>query len=221
MKKKILFLIVLLLFQKNNVRALTYGGCDYSSVSRMKSLVNNINISYDYRIIDNVAYFDVTLNNITPEMYFWDTLTNETYTYADTQNGEITIHNYTGTSGNYKFYSAMSDCYGTALGTKYYSFPNYNIYYTNALCSDIPNYSLCQKWVKINYSYDKFEKIIFAYKDSLNSQEPIEEQVEYKDNILNKIVEFYVSYYYYFLVAVILICGIIILIKRKKDKFKL
>ena len=47
--KKII-LILLLSFMFINSSALTYGGCDYSTVSRMKSIVKNINISYDYTI---------------------------------------------------------------------------------------------------------------------------------------------------------------------------
>ena len=44
----------------------------------MKFLVTNINISYSYRIENNNAYFDITLNNITPDVNnILDTLPNE------------------------------------------------------------------------------------------------------------------------------------------------
>ena len=221
MKKKIIFLIILVFTLKIDVHALTYGGCDYSSVSRLKSLIGNINISYDYKIIDNQAYFDVTLNNIPEDVYFIDNMTNITYTYSNTENGEITISNYTGYSGSYKFYSALADCYGITLGTKYYKFPIYNIYYSDPLCSDIPNYSLCQKWSNVNYSYDQFKNKIYEYKEKINEYEDTQENVEYNKGLLDNIVEFYVNYYYYFLGTIILICGIIIVIKRRKDRFKL
>lgn len=221
MKKKLIIVIIILIL-KIDVNALTYGGCDYSSVSRMRSLVSNINISYDYHIIDNMPYFDVTLTNITPDLYFIDSYSNVTYTYDNTSNGEITIYNYRNASGKYKFYSALSSCYGTSVGSKYYSFPTYNPYYTSEYCEGIPNFSLCQKWVNVNYSSREFEELVSKYKESLiKNDDSDEELIEYKSNLLNKVIQIYVNYYYYFLGAIILICGIIIIINKKNDRFKL
>jgi len=215
MRKKILFFIVLLfLININTIKA----KCNYSTVSRAKSLVSNINISYSYHMNDFQPYFDVTISNITPDMYFVDTQTDKTYTYNDTRNGEITINNYDGTSGAYKFYSASGDCYGTSLGRKYYKFPVYNIYYNSAMCSDIPEYSLCKKWVDFNYSYDEFSTAIDKYKISLVEKDEPEENVTYNPDIFSNIVKFYMNYYYYILIAVIIICGIVIIVKKKKEK---
>ena len=218
--KKILFIILFMLFNISSVSALTYGGCDYSSISRLKSLISNINISYDYHIIDNKAYFDVTLNNIPDGVYFVDKLSRNTYTYSDTNNGEITIKDYDGTSGSYKFYSSLDACKGTSLGTKYYNFPTYNTYYSNDLCSDIPEFSLCQKWVGVNYSYDEFEKLVNDYKNK-NSEEKPQDKVTYNKSIIDKIVDIYVKYYYLILGGIIIVCGLIIIIKRRKDSFNL
>ena len=221
MKKKILFLIVGFLLFKTDAFALTYGGCEYSAIARLKSLVGNINISYDYKIVENKAYFDVTLTNIPEGVYFVDNKTNLTYSYDDTDNGELTIKNYEGNSGTYKFFSALTDCYGTSLSSKYYNFPKYNIYYGDELCLDIPNYSLCQKWASVNYNRDEFEKIVNEYKNKENSS--LEEQITvvYEKNLIDKIAELYAKYYYLFLGAMILACVISIIIKRRKDSFNL
>ena len=160
MRLKILFFLSLIFVVKMNVFGLTYGGCDYSDISRLKALVTNINVSYSYYMENNTPYFNVNLTNITSDMYFRDTLTNKTYSYNDTDNGEINIIGYNQTSGSYKFYSALSDCYGISLGTKYYQFPAYNIYYDDEICSGIKNYSLCQKWIDVNYSYYEFVNIL-------------------------------------------------------------
>ena len=45
MRNKILFIILSLCFI-SNIGALTYGGCEYSDISRLKSLLTNINLSY-------------------------------------------------------------------------------------------------------------------------------------------------------------------------------
>ena len=217
MKKVILFLIIGFVFI--NCSALNYGGCDYSVVSRMKSIVSNINMVYDYKIINNEVYFSVTLTNLTDDIYFYDSQKQRNYYYSDTNNGEITIYDYI-TSGSYKFYSNNASCKGINLGSKFYKFPEYNVFYTDSLCSDIPNYSLCQKWVNVNYSRSEFEYKVLEYK---NSKQKIEDEIyiEYEKNIIDKIVEIYVKYYYYFLGSIIILLILIIIISDKKNKFKL
>lgn len=219
MKKIILFLTIYLL--GFSVSALTYGGCDYSTVARMKAIVTNVNLSYDYRVIDNVAYFDVTLNNLTEDIYFYDTITEKKYYYGDTNNGEITISNYKVSSGSYKFYSSKNECFGVSLGTKYYNFPVYNQYYTDPLCKDIPNYSLCQKWGYVNYSRDEFEKKVLEYKNSTSIEEDKDINIEYKKTFLEKIIDMYINYYYILLGILIFVCSAIIIINNKKNQFKL
>ena len=201
--------------------ALTYGGCTYSEVSRLKSLINNINISYDYHIKNNKAYFDITINNIPKDVYFVDSETKKKYYYSNTTNGEITIKDQTGSSGSYKFYSALSKCEGIYLNTKYYKLPIYNVYYGDKLCEDIPEYSLCQKWANVGYSRSKFEKMVYEYK---KGEPPIDEEkpeIKYEKSWLDNIIDIYAKYYYMFLIGVILICGLIILLRRKKDTFNL
>lgn len=218
--KKII-LIILLSFTFINSSALTYGGCDYSTVSRMKSIVKNINISYDYKYINDNVTFSVTINNLTNDIYFYDTGSGKTYYYSNTNNGEITINNYNGNSGSYKFYSNNKSCYGISLGTKYYKFPTYNTYYNHSLCSDIPNYSLCQKWGYVNYSEEEFKKLVLEYKEGKEEKEEEKTVVEYEKTIIDKIVEIYIHYYYYFLGAIILVFGTIIIVNNRKNRFKL
>ena len=216
MKKIILFLLIA--FSFITCSALTYGGCDYSEVVRMKSIVSNINISYDYKIIDDEVYFDVTINNLTDDIYFFDTTNRKYYYYTDSNNGEMVIYNYT-ESGGYKFYSNNTSCYGISLGNKYYNFPEYNIYYNDPLCSDIPNYSLCQKWKHINISRDEFEEMIKEYKNVEIEDEEI--TMEYQKSPVDKMIEFYINYYYYFFGGIIVILTPIIIIKNKKNRFDL
>ena len=219
MKKYILFLIITLFFFCN-VQALTYGGCDSSKISRLKSLVTNVNITYDYHMEGDYPRFDLTLTNITPDMYFYDNITRRNYYYSDTNNGEITIYGYNVNSGNLKFYSNLGECPGIKLGTKYYNFPKYNPYYNSSICSDIPNYNLCQKWADVNYSYSEFEKKVLEYKqEQLKEEEKVE--IEYQKTLIDSIIEFYVNYYYIILGLIIVVCGTIIFIKSRNNKFNL
>ena len=79
MKKKIIFILFILLFYKTSVSALTYGGCDTSVIARMKQVVANINISYDYKIINDKVYYDVTISNLTNDIYVRDNYGNREY----------------------------------------------------------------------------------------------------------------------------------------------
>lgn len=219
MKKIILMFFVSFLFL--NVKALSYKGCDYSTVARMKSIVSNINLSYDYKIENNEAIFTVTINNLTDDIYFYDYVTKREYYYSDSNNGEVSISGYTNESGSFKFYSNNSNCKNITLGTKYYKFPSYNRYYQDELCKDIPNYSLCQKWVKVNYSRSEFEELVSEYKKKPEEIIKPEEKIEYKKTIFDKIVELYIKYYNYILGGIIVICLPIIIIYNKKNKFDL
>lgn len=219
MKKKLILLIMLLLsFIK--VRALSYGGCEYSRISKLKSYVTNVNVLYNYRLSGNSPIFSVTLTNITPEMYFIDSYSGETYFYNNTNAGEITITNYYGNGGQYNFYSNIGECYGIKLGTKYYKFPTYNVYYGSEVCKDIPEYSLCQKWIDNNYDYYTFYRLASEYKESLKKEDKVSNQT-YKKTVLDNIVDFYINNYMYFLGIIVIICATIILIDRKKNRFKL
>lgn len=219
--KKIMFLMFMLFINICSVFSLTYGGCEYSDISRIKSLVSNINVYYDYHIVDNQAYFDVTMVNVPDNIYIYDVNNGRYYYNYDIVDGKITIYNYSGVSGSYKFYSALSECYGISLGTRYYNFPVYNIYHNNELCYDIPNFHACQKWVKDSYSYNEFRNLVYEYKNTAIIEIEEQETVKYEKSIIDEIAVFYVNYYYYILIGIILICGCIILISRRKNRFKL
>lgn len=216
--KKILF-IVMMFIMIIDIEALSYNGCDYSVISRLKSLVTNVNTTYDYRIENGDVYFDLTITNITPEMYFYDENTRINYTYYDTNNGEITIYGLT-RSGSIKFFSNTDECKDIKLGTKYYKFPKYNFYYESDLCKDIPNYSLCQKWTEVNYSRSEFEKLVEEYKEGKEIKNE-EVKVQYDKTIFDIILEVYVKYYYIILGLIIIVCGSIIVVKSKNNKFDL
>ena len=221
-KKKILMLLINLFFTGYSVKALSYGGCDYSIISDLKSRVNNINISYTYEIIENNAYFNVTLNNIPKDVYFVDTSTGKKYFYDNTLNGEITIDRYSEiTSGQYKFFVYNNVCNDVKLGIKYYNFPIYNKRHSSELCKGIENYYLCKKWSNKYYSDEEFNKKIEEYKNSANNETVKDNKIKYKKDITTRIVEFYIKYYYISLPALIIFCFVIMYISKKKNSFKL
>ena len=219
MKKKIFFILFMLLFYKTNIHALTYGGCDFSDVARMKQVVTNVSITYDYKIVNNKAYFDVTISNLTNDIYIKDNYANKEY-YKFT-NGELVIHNVSDGSISLKFNSNKKECKGLLLGTKYEQFPIYNKYYNNDVCKDMEGFSQCEKWVSKAYTLDEIKAAIKKYNDSLkeNPEEPTKEI--YKKTFFDKLIDFYVKYYLVFLISIIGVCMIIILVHRKRSQFKI
>ena len=220
MKRKILFLIIFITFMGCNCKALSYGGCSYAEISKLKGFVSNVNMSYDYHIFENKAYFNLTLNNIPPGVYFVDSYTGRTYSYNDTNDGEIIIYDYDTFAGNINFYSSLEACYGVKLGIRYYKFPQYNIYYEDPLCLENKNFSLCQKWQKVTYSYSEFKNKIEEYNKIVENENLDEEQnIEYQKTILDKFVEFYTRYYYILLGGIIIVCVVVMIISSRKNKF--
>ena len=220
MKNKVIVLLFILFIGISNVSA----DCSYSDISRLKSIVSNINLSYDYREENDVIYYDITINNLTPDIYFYDSYTKQNYYYSNTIDGEITIYGYTSyntDNGSYKFYSNLDGCNSRALGTKYYNLPKYNEFYSDSICKEIPNFSLCQKFIENNYSYDEFIELAEQYKLDQKKGNNKDNIIEYEKDFFDKFVDLYVNYYYYFFIGVIVICSIIMFIKRDKNKFKL
>lgn len=221
-KIKILIFFSILFLTNYSVGALSYGGCDYSTISDLKSQVTNINVSYTYEIIENEAYFNVTLNNIPKDVYFIDKNTGKKYFYDNTLNGEITINGYSEiTGGRYNFFVYNNVCNEVKLGTKYYNFPIYNKRYNSEPCKGIENYYLCKKWISKYYSNEEFNKKIEEYKNSKKNETLIDNEIKYEKDITTTIVEFYIKYYYLFLPVLIVICFIIMHISKKKNSFKL
>ena len=220
-KIKILFLLIVLLFLNNKTKALTYGGCEYSTISNLKALINNINLSYTYEIKDNNAYFNITLNNIPDNVYFYDSYDNRKYTHNDVKNGEITINSYKNIqSGRFVFYTDNGLCDDIKLGSKYYKFPIYNTRYKSEKCNSLQEYYLCKKWISKYYTDEEFEKKISEYLAE-KIEDKGQQKIIYEKNLITKIVEFYVKYYYYLLPVIIVIFTLIMYISNKKSNFKL
>lgn len=212
MKNKIVFLIILLFISMSTVSA----KCDYKTISNLKQQVNNVNISYTHRITSGVSYFDVTLTNLTNDIYFIDEIAEKTY---KSNNGEIILKNYSSNQVKYKFYSAKAECYGTYLGVRFISFPIYNVYYNTGICTDYEHLKVCNKWVSVQYTYDDVRKYIEEYEKEDDIK--IEDNIEHKQNFLDKLIQFYIKYYYIILVFIILVGGVIIVTLKRRTRVDL
>ena len=220
--KKLLFIMFLLL--PSVVLAKSKTKCDYTLVSNLKKLVSNINITYTYHLSDDMANFDITLTNIPNDVYFIDNSNKQKYYYSDTNNGVITISNYASGKVSYAFYSNNNDCLNEKLMVKNVNLPYYNKLYNSEECMNIPDYSLCQKWITNNYNYYDYLDKINKYNSQLTSDK-IDDNIDYEIKWFDRFIKFCLSYYYIVMPMIILvIVGIIYivkLIKFKKNRFEI
>ena len=207
--KKIFFMFCFFIFILN-----INAECSNLDIIRLAFFVNNINYTYDYHIIDDKAYFDVLLSNITSEMYLIDSFNNK-YEYNDTVNGEIYLYDYHD-SVNFKFYSV--NCNDTKIGELNITFPKYNNYYNKDVCNKYKNLNVCKKWVNKYFSEAEVNNEIKNYNSKFVNKND-EEKI--KNDIFEKINYYYINYYYIILPPIIIFGIASIIIINKKKKFNL
>ena len=220
MKKKIILLILLLIIPfKTN--ALVISSCSTSILSELKTLASNVNLSYDYEIRNNQAYFKITINNLNNKFYIIDSLGNK-YTYSNSNNGEVITKEFSNIEKiKFSIYSNVTDCMNDLLATKYVNLPTYNSYYGSEVCKGVENYKLCQKWYKQTLDYDSFIYEVNKYKNKSTKVENTEEEIVSTKGLFDTIFEFYIKYYYIILPILIVVSLTIMYIKNRKNKFDL
>ena len=205
------FLLSFLLFVSN-----TNASCTYSRTADLKRLASNVNVTYNYNIVDNTATFDIKFANLTSDIYVYDSYNDKKYN----QSGEIIISKVQdGTKYRFFIKSNDSNCKDEVLLTKYVTLPKYNKFYGDPLCEGIESYALCQRWGSFNINnYEDYVYQIKKYKASLEkNNKPIIEEEE--QSFLEKVGKFLLKYYVFILLGIIVVCSLIIYILRKKDKF--
>ena len=211
MKKVICLFFLLMFIPTNNIQA----KCMYSDIAEMKKIASNINYSYEYKIVNDDALFDITLTNLTNDIYFVDSTTEKTY---KNKTGEYVLKNYkSGETVIYNFYLNNPDCLDTSLYTIRIVLPKYNKYYNNSICADIQEFSLCQKWSSHNLDYNTFLDKVNQYKNDKLKEEEKEKQVVDNDSLFHYIIIFLTDYYYIILIVLGGTISVIAYIRNKRN----
>lgn len=212
--KKISFLFVTLFlcFIPNNIKAY----CTSSDKAKLKKIVSNVNISYDYEIVNYKAKFKITFNNLTPDIYFKDPYGNIYRTY-DLENNEVVLYNYSdGNSYAFNFYGANS-CGSEKISTLYVTTPTYNPYYQYSVCDNAREYELCQRWASHSLSRSEFIKSVKEYKEKngIIDDTDIKKDISYIDFTIS----FIKMYGLYILGGIVIVIITVKIIRYKKDSF--
>ena len=212
MKGRIVLITLLILFPIS-CKALS---CNYAEQARLRKLASNIATSYEYVENDESVSFDVTITNVTDELYIHDNNTGNDYQFNGTN--EIIIKGYEpGTNVKYSIYPVKTNCTYSYLTNKYVNLPYYNKYYKDPLCEG-KKYSICGKWQKVTLTYDEFVETINEYDKKKDEEKENEEK---QDNIFDIISKFIFDYYIFILGGGLLIFVLISLITRKNHDFDL
>ena len=137
-----------------------------------------------------IDYFKLKILNVTEDIYIkLENSVNKDIKYIryeDTDEGEFTIDWKDLTqvvTFTYTIYTSdQTECPNEQLYSGIVALPMKNRFYSKAVCRDIPEFELCQKYTTINISYGKFEENVKYYLEKKNKVEDPEE----KDNILSK-----------------------------------
>ena len=215
MKKKIILLAISMLVFPMSVFAKSSTNCNYSELANLKKYASNINVMYDYYIENNEAYFNVTINNVTPEMYILDEVTGQKYYYSAENKGEIVIRGYNKVQSlKYTAYSNIPTCMDNVLSRHYIQLPIYNRYANDPLCNDIKGFRLCQRFLITDISYEDFVRQTKKYIN--DKDKPIEEEKEEKEKIKNFESWQDIVLRYSPLAAILIIALVIYIIQRRK-----
>lgn len=224
MKKNILFVFILvILILPNNIKAKDV--CGYEDKTRLQRIASNISTSYTYKEEENeeTGYnsvkFTVTISNMHNDIYLINEETGEIY--KNNSSNEIIINDIKpGKYLKYFVYGNIDGCFGEKITTIYVTLPSFNKYYTDDICRNIPEYSLCNKWTSVKMTHDQFTSKVNNYLDSLIVK-PDKIKTDNKRSVIEIIESFIIKYG-------LLIFGLIILITVgikayliKKDRFDL
>ena len=212
MRKKIKYLLILLLIMlPNSAKAI----CSSSDRARLKKIISNINISYDYEIVKNNAKFSIKFSNLSPEIYFTDQFGNY-YTQYDANN-EIVLNNFSdGKSYTFTFY-ATNTCSREKISNLYVTTPTYNPYYKLSVCDNAREFELCQKWVSHSLTRDEFIDKVNEYKNKNGIID--DSEINKKISVIDFAMSFIRMYGLYIAGAIIVIIIVIKFIRYKRDTF--
>lgn len=209
MKTIIVLIISFIFFIPLKVEAVF---CDYSELSKLKSLASNINYSYSYVELDNDVTFSIEFLNLKEELILQDISNNKLY---NIQEESLVINGYeSGKSYSFVISTNETECTNKQLSTFTVTLPSYNKYYNEQICIDNPEISLCGKWIKVTGDRNDFVKTVNSFIKTSDVEENPNTEIE-----LTFIEKYYI--YIYMVSSMVILIYIYQLYLSRKDDFDL
>ena len=227
--KKILTILMMICIGIMPVHA----ACNYTDKAAANKKAANVKL--DYEVVEDKQeyedgtisvneYFKMSILNVTEDLYV--TVTNDitnttnTYRYSDVKDGVITFNwdnNEVVTNFTMKVYgSDSSPCKDEELRTIRKQTPRYNDFANRAICQDMKDFYLCQKYTTV----ENIDESMFINKVEDYSEGKIDEEGESQDNKKDKNLLYYLNEYKWYIMGGLLVIaagsGVAIVIRNKK-----
>lgn len=214
MKKVIYFSILFLLFSCLNVYA--DDSCTKEELKRLKELATNVSFKYDYEIIDNYIYNNVSVKDASFSITGYNLHNDLKVVYDDTLDDPWRFTSkkptltgfFGGVNVKINIYANTANyCSGKLLTSKTVKLPDFNTFSLREECKEYPDFKYCSEFGNFNITDEEFMSLLEEYKN--------EEEVK---TIFGDEDSGFGDYLIYIIIAVvlILISGVVIVIIKKK-----
>lgn len=223
MKKILLFCLCLIAFPLSSS---AINVCSTEQEMNERDYLDNVDVSYNISIKNNVPTYTVTLKNLTSSMIV---KTDETGIVRSTafKNGRYSFNLKQGRTVRITLYSkgcrlaSSSDPFISAY--KDIIVPSYNKYYSREECKDFQSNYICQKWSEYSADENKFKsdiKKLQELQEKKNNNTP-DEKVEVKKKWYQVMREVVAKYWWAFTIFIFVVTGIYYVIwsREKKNQF--
>lgn len=153
--------------------------------------------------VETTEYIQVNILNLTENLYIEvrNNVNSDVviYNYSDTTDGNISFNWTTiGTIVTYTirvYASSNTGCEGTSLKTIYLTLPRYNDYSEYALCTLVPDYYLCERYVTYEkVEFNDFYESITEEIEKTEEEEVIEEETKWYEAVWDFVKEHKVAF---------------------------
>lgn len=190
--------------------------CSDEDRERLQKLANNVSMILEENS-DHV--FSVTFTGVSKEIRIYNAMNLSYYrNLSNNEIGETTINNLVqNMTYRFEIYSSMNTCIMDKFRVITINVPRINPYYQDDICSEIKEYSLCQKFTPVNLSYDEFVKKINKYKE-MNKQREVIKVDNVSEDSYFIFLKFYNKYYWPMFIFVICIFVLLVILWKKESK---
>lgn len=191
--------------------------CSSERLIELNKIANNINLSYTYEVKDMDALFQITVSNLTEDVYLYSE--DENITVSGKGEKIIDQKIPSGKSLIFVVYSNDASCKGEALSSKYLNLPHYNYYSEYGYCKVYPEHKYCQKWFDPStLSRTEFDKEMYSYMNKKAEKEQSSKEEKEKTK-LDKIIEIWNENRIIIISAFVLIISltVVLIVKKRKN----
>lgn len=189
--------------------------CSNTDMERYQKLANNVSFVIEeqengtFSVVFSGVSKDIRIYNPNSRTYYWNLTPNY---IGETRADNLNV----GKTYNFEIFTFSDICLLKKFRIITVNIPNKNPYYEDEICKDASEYSLCQKWTKVDISYNEFVKKVSEYIKNKNNNREND-----TDNIKTKtfdFFEFYERYYWPMFICMICILGVLIILWIKENK---